>query len=133
MPRLTAEKSASKYYEASEKSLVRFRQTLQRLVAVLQERGVNKELGIEIKNPGDGFTFDYVLGIANRLQEGRENALQMKTCKTFIRRCYRKVEGSRGVIGGILEMVPNDAYGSVISGGFTLIMAVSKLQDALWL
>ncbi|KAK1750915.1 hypothetical protein QBC47DRAFT_392885 [Echria macrotheca] len=130
---------AKKYYEASEKSFIRFRQTLQRLVTLLQERGVDKELGIDIKDPGDGFTFDYVLGIANRLQEGRENALQMNTCKTFIRRCYRKVEDSRGVIGGILEMVPNDAYGSVISGGFTLILAAvekhAKEREAIqkWL
>ncbi|KAK5653013.1 hypothetical protein OQA88_9299 [Cercophora sp. LCS_1] len=110
-------------YATSQKSVARFQQTLKKLAAVLSERGVDKELGIEIKQPGDvGFNFQYLLGITNKLQEGR-NTPKTKTCKTFVRECYRKVEDRRGVIVGILEMVPNDMYGSVLSGGFTLIMA----------
>lgn len=35
------------------------------------------------------------------------------------------MEDNRGVIEGILAMIPVDIYGSVISGGFTLILAVS--------
>ncbi|KAK3349667.1 hypothetical protein B0T25DRAFT_591901 [Lasiosphaeria hispida] len=112
----------SKCYAESQKSLVRFKQTLERLAVVLRERNVEMELGVVIKDPSE-FTLDYVLGIANKIQEGRENSLDAKSCKAFIRRCYRKFEKKRGVVGAILSMVPDDAYGSVISGGFTLILA----------
>ncbi|KAK0707757.1 hypothetical protein B0H67DRAFT_588512 [Lasiosphaeris hirsuta] len=112
----------SKCYAESQKSLVRFKQTLERLAIVLRERNVETELGVVIKDPSE-FTVDYVLGIANKIQEGRENSLDAKSCKAFIRRCYRKFEKKRSVVGAILTMVPDDAYGSVISGGFTLILA----------
>jgi hypothetical protein len=117
----------AKYYEESEKSMVKFQQTLERLTTVLKTRNVDKELQIDaIKSPSDpGFNLEYVLTITNKLQEGRENALYAKTCKGFIRRCYRKAERhlQKDSVEGILSLIPNDMYGSAISGGFTLILA----------
>jgi hypothetical protein len=103
--------------------MVTFRQTLQRFVAVLKRRKVDDELGIVIKDPSE-FTVEYILEITNKIGESRENSMKTKSCKSFIRKCYRKVEDNRGVIGGILTMVPDDVYGSVISGGCSLILAV---------
>ncbi|KAK4443249.1 hypothetical protein QBC34DRAFT_443561 [Podospora aff. communis PSN243] len=118
---------AAKYYEESAKSMVKFQQTLERLTAILKTRNVEKELQIDaIKSPNDpSFNLEYVLSITNKLQEGRENAVYAKTCKGFIRRCYRKAERhlQKDTVQGILGLVPNDVYGSVISGGFTLILA----------
>jgi hypothetical protein len=96
--------------------------TLRRLVATLKERRVEERLGITLKDPS-GFNFEYILGIVNKLKDGRD-APKSKSCKSFIRSCYRKVEDNRGVIGGILEMIPDDIYGSVLSGGFSLILMV---------
>ncbi len=114
----------AKCYEESQKRVVRFQQTLQRLAAVLRERHVEEELGIAIKDPRE-FTLDYVIELTEKIHEGRENGLKIRSCKNFAKRCFRKVQENRQVIDGILGLVPDDIYGSVISGGFSLIMAVS--------
>ncbi|RSL39554.1 hypothetical protein CEP53_013973 [Fusarium sp. AF-6] len=109
-------------YNQSQKSLEKFRRTLQRFVAILKERNVDTQLNITIKDPSQ-FTCDYVLHIIDKIRETRESAAKTRSCKNFVRRCYRKMEDNRGAIEGFLTMIPNDIYGSVISGGFVMIMA----------
>lgn len=116
--------SITKCYQESEKRMAKFQQTLQSFVYLLRERNVDKELNIEIKDPGD-LTMEDVLTIIGKIQESR-NTKQVKSCKDFIHKCYRKAESKRGIAEAALTMIPNDAYGSVISGGFTLILAVSN-------
>ena len=120
--------SINKHYEKSKERAETFHGTLQRFVAVLKERNVDKELNIIIKDPSE-FTPNYILGIVDKIQEGRDSAPYTKSCKTFIRRCYRKVEDNRDVIQGFLDMIPDDVYGSVISSGFTFLMVVSLVYD----
>ncbi|KAK0616336.1 hypothetical protein B0T14DRAFT_433805 [Immersiella caudata] len=127
--------NAAKYYEESEKAMAQFQQTLERLTTTLKSRNVQKELQIAdgIKSPNDpGFNLEYVLSITNMLQESRENALYAKTCKGFIRRCYRRAERhlQKDSVEAILGLIPNDMYGSVISGGFTLILAAVEKHAA---
>ncbi|KAI1083012.1 hypothetical protein F5B20DRAFT_528212 [Whalleya microplaca] len=113
-------------YKQSPKHMVTFRQTLQRLVVILKDRNVDIPLDISIEKPSN-LTIDGVLKIVNKIEEGRNNSAKIRSCKNFIRRCYRKVEDNRDVIGTIITMLPTDSYGSLISGGFTLIMvAVEK-------
>ncbi|EEU37124.1 uncharacterized protein NECHADRAFT_86736 [Fusarium vanettenii 77-13-4] len=109
-------------YQQSQQSLETFRRTLQRLIAILRERNVDTQLNIDIKDPSD-FTCEYVLQIINKIRETRESATKTRSCKNFVRRCYQKIEDNRSAIEGFLTMIPNDAYGSVISGGFAMIMA----------
>ncbi|RSM19485.1 hypothetical protein CDV31_001645 [Fusarium ambrosium] len=109
-------------YRQSQKSLQTFRWTVQKLVAVLKERNVDTQLNITIKDPSE-FTCDYVLQLIDKIQERRDNAIKTSSCKNFVRRCYQKVEDNRGAIEAFLTIIPNDAYGSVISGGFAMIMA----------
>ncbi|RSL48350.1 hypothetical protein CEP54_012953 [Fusarium duplospermum] len=96
--------------------------TLAHKGVVFEERKVDAQLNITIKDPSE-FTCDYVLQLIDKIQERRDNATMTSSCKNFVRRCYRKVEDNRGAIEGFLTMIPNDAYGSVISGGFAMIMA----------
>ncbi|ETS76966.1 hypothetical protein PFICI_10840 [Pestalotiopsis fici W106-1] len=111
----------ARFYTQSESSMEAFRDvTLRRLVATLKERRIEEQLGISLKDPSE-FNFEYVLSIVNKLKDARD-APNSNSCKNFIRRCFRKVEDNRGVIGGILEMLPGDIYGSVLSGGFSLIL-----------
>lgn len=102
---------------------MKFRSTLTRFGSILKERKVDTQLDIRIKDPNE-FTMDYVFEITRKISEGGNITAKTRSCKNFIQRCYRKVEDNRNVIGGILGMLPNDTYGSMISGGFTLIMAV---------
>lgn len=108
--------------------MVTFRQTLKDFVTILRERNVDSQLDIVFRDPSD-FTVEYILHIINRLGESNKNPSKTKSCKNFIRSWYRKLEDNKGIMEGILTMVPNDIYGSVISGGFTLILAVSLARE----
>ncbi|KAM7192882.1 hypothetical protein V8F20_008679 [Naviculisporaceae sp. PSN 640] len=110
-----------KCYQESQKRMAKFQQTLENFVRLLRERNVDKELNVEIKNP-DQLTMEDALSIISKIQEGRDTK-EVKSCKDFIYKCYRKAESKRGIADAVLTMIPNDAYGSVISGGFTLILA----------
>lgn len=103
---------------------------LQKLVAVLRERNVNTQLDLDIKDPSE-FTCEYVLQIINKIGEIRDSAAKTRSCKNFVRRCYQKVEDNRSAIDGFLTMIPSDVYGSVISGGYAMIMAV-RLEAVVW-
>ncbi|KAM7212415.1 hypothetical protein V8F06_012184 [Rhypophila decipiens] len=111
----------TKCYDESRKRMAKFQHTLQSFVRLLRERNVDNELNVEIKDPED-LTMADALEIIGKIQEGR-NSKQVKSCKDFIHKCYRKAESKRAVAEAVLTMIPNDAYGSVISGGFTLILA----------
>ncbi|KAM7204874.1 hypothetical protein V8F33_001463 [Rhypophila sp. PSN 637] len=111
----------TKCYEESQKRMIKFQNTLQSFVRLLRERNVDNELNVEIKDP-EHLTMADALAIIGKIQEGR-NSKQVKSCKDFVHKCYRKAESKRAVAEAVLSMIPNDAYGSVISGGFTLILA----------
>ncbi|KAK3368359.1 hypothetical protein B0H63DRAFT_534533 [Podospora didyma] len=74
--------------------------------AMLSPQEVPAEEIEDIKNPND-FTIDYVLQIISKIREVRDGR-HVKTCKAFIRKCYRKVEDHQGVIQAIQTMVPSD-------------------------
>jgi hypothetical protein len=103
-----------------------FRRTLKAFVGVVKQINADSQLNIPIKDPTE-LTLGDCLGILNQITEHSESSSKTRSCKKFIRGCYRKVEDNREIIGEILAIVPMDIYGSVISGGFTLILAVSCL------
>ncbi|KAI0844816.1 hypothetical protein F5Y00DRAFT_266238 [Daldinia vernicosa] len=115
----------SKYYERSLESKRNFLRTLKNFVSILRDRKIESELNIVIKDPSETheFTFEYVLGIIDKIGESRNNSTKTRSCKNFIRRCYHKLEDNRDVFEGILDMIPDDIYGSILSGGFALILA----------
>lgn len=104
--------------------MLKFRSTLANFAAMLKDRNVGSKLNVVIKDPSE-FTMDYILEIINGLGKASEHPSKTTLCKKFIKSCYRKVEGNKDVIEGFLTMIPDDIYGSVISGGFTLILAAS--------
>ncbi|KAI4601826.1 hypothetical protein KJ359_010691 [Pestalotiopsis sp. 9143b] len=121
--------NAAILYSKSQSSMETFRDvTMRRLVTTLKKAHVEERLGVTLKDPSE-FDVEYILGIVGKLRDAKD-APSTKSCKNFIRSCYRRVEDNRGVIGEILEMVPGDIYGSVLSGGFSLILTVSTLYCA---
>ncbi|KAL9112648.1 MAG: hypothetical protein Q9187_007750 [Circinaria calcarea] len=116
-----------KYYDQSKTSMAIFHRTLKNFVTLLKERKVDSQLNIVIKDPSE-FTVEYIMDIISRLGESSENPSKTILCKNFIQRCCWNVEKNRGVIEGILTMIPGDIYGSVISGGFILILAAIEKQ-----
>lgn len=112
------------YYKLSNEKMKEFQDTLKRFSVTLKSRKIFKKLGVEIREPGD-YNLDYVLSIAKLIEERREGADNTRDCKRFIRKCFRGAAKHKDVLTGIISMAPSDIYGSVISGGFTLILAVS--------
>ncbi|KAF7956721.1 hypothetical protein EAE96_004051 [Botrytis aclada] len=114
--------SVESCYEQSKTSMETFSGTLKKFAAILRERKVDSNLKIVIRDPSE-FDLQYVLGIVNNLSEGGDSSSKTGLFKKFIHSCYQKVENNKAVIEGILSLIPSDIYGSVISGGFTLILA----------
>ena len=103
--------------------LVQFRETLEAFTQTLQSRGIFKKLGIEACDPAR-CDIQYVLRVANAIHEHREGSKDTRSIKRFMERCSRRATANKATISALLSMVPNDLYGSIISGGFSLILAV---------
>ncbi|KAF2635659.1 hypothetical protein P280DRAFT_536075 [Massarina eburnea CBS 473.64] len=112
----------NKYYEESRKSRETFRRTLTAFAAEVKQINDDSKLKMDIKDPSE-FTLEYSLGIVNEITESRDNAAKTRSCKNFIRGCYRKVEDHRSGVERFLNVIPSDIYGSVISRGFVVILA----------
>ena len=115
--------SWKKVYEESAKTKEVFCASLKNLAVLLKERKVDQQLNITIKDPNE-FSMEYILEVINKIEQGKDTEGRTKACKNFVRRCHRKMEDNKAVVDGILAMVPTDIYGSVLSGGITLILAV---------
>lgn len=111
-------------YKLSQTKMRDFQQTLTRFTETLQKRKVFTKLGIPSRDPRN-FDLDYVLSIATRISERRDTDEETRICKRFIRKICQKTTKHKNVLSGLISLAPSDIYGSVISGGFTLILAVS--------
>jgi hypothetical protein len=116
-------------YKQSTEQMEKFKETLRKFLVTLNTRKMFKKLNVEIKEP-KVYDIDYVLSIAKLIEERREEAENTRVCKRFIRKCLRGVVKHKDVLTGIINMAPSDVYGSVISGGFTVILAVSPMSFA---
>lgn len=113
-------------YKLSEAKMKDFQQTLTRFTETLQRRKVFAKLGVPPRKP-QNFDLDYVLSIATRISEWRDENEETHICKRFIRKICQKTTKHKNVLSGLISLAPSDTYGSLISGGFTLILAVSPL------
>lgn len=100
-----------------------FQETLQKFAKTLQSRKVFKNLNIEPRDPAN-YDLHYVLDIASSIHENKEGAENTRSIKSFAKKCFRGVNKHKTTLECLFSMVPNDIYGSAISGGFSLILAV---------
>ncbi len=105
----------------------KFYETLKNLTVNLQKKNVFDKLGLQARDPSE-YTLEYVLSLAETINDKRTEGEDASTCKKFIKSCFRSINKRSGTIAGLIDMVPKDIYGSVISGGFTLILTVCTLQ-----
>lgn len=104
--------------------------TLQKFATTIKERGLDRKLKIALKDPKD-YSMSDVLSIARKIQEKHRDADKVKSAMGHIRKCFRFAEDHHGQLSRLLKFVPNDSYGTVISGGFTMILGVSPLPETL--
>ena len=121
--------SEIEYYRVSVEKLQDFQNTLTGFVKTLKSKKLDQRLSIELKDPKD-YKLEDVLEIATKLQGSKDASEDTRSCMRVIRKCFRVTAKHTTTLTDILKLVPNDSYGSVIVGGFTLILAVSTFQLA---
>lgn len=107
----------------SQGKMKEFQEALTRFSETLQKRKVFSRLGVQRRDPRE-FDLEYVLSIATRISEWRDQDEDTRVCKRFIRKVCLKAAKHKDVLSGLISLAPSDSYGSVISGGLTLILAV---------
>lgn len=112
------------YYVESKKRIKLFEETLGRFSETLEKHDLAKKLDITLKKPNE-YNLKDVIHIADSVYEKHKTAADVKSCTGAIRKCFRFVGKNASPLQCLLNFVPSDSYGSVISGGFTVILAVS--------
>ncbi|KAK7709976.1 hypothetical protein SLS63_013118 [Diaporthe eres] len=110
------------YHKASRARMQEFQITLQKFHQHMEKRK-DKDTSIKLKSPDD-YTFKDVLEITTKLHEDHKSASQVRNCMGLIRKLFRGVGENSSILESLLKFVPNDTYGSVICGGFSMILTV---------
>lgn len=103
-----------------------FEQTLERFSQTLEKHDLAKKMDITLKKPNE-YTLTDVIRIADKVYEKHKTAADVQSCTGVIRKCFRFVGQNASPLQCLLKFVPNDPHGSIIYGGFTVILAVSSL------
>lgn len=111
------------YHEKPRERLEQFNLTLAAFQQNLIDRMVDTRFAISIKDIQD-YTLDDVLQIANTVQQRRKKLDNVNKCTKRIKKFFRAAGKYASTFKKLLAFVPSDAYGSVICGGFTLILEV---------
>ncbi|KAF7538713.1 hypothetical protein G7054_g2751 [Neopestalotiopsis clavispora] len=111
------------YFVESQKRVETFKQTLALFQKNLIDRKVDKRYEIEIKD-ASSYTLDDVLKIAKVVQKKHSDADQVHSCMGRLKKFFHATGRNATTFKRLLAFVPDDVYGSVICGGFTVILGV---------
>ncbi|OCL12018.1 hypothetical protein AOQ84DRAFT_421489 [Glonium stellatum] len=95
---------------------------------MIREKKLDQRLGITIKEPKE-YKLEDVILIARKIYDSSEASKNTHACMRVIRRFFVSVTKHKSTLENILSLAPTDLYGSLISGGFTLILAVSEKHE----
>ncbi|KAL8300752.1 hypothetical protein RB593_010210 [Gaeumannomyces tritici] len=116
------------YYAESQKKVAALKT---RLVDFSKKmHGLDNGYKIAHKAP-EQYGMNDVLDIVRRIENKHRTLDKVMSCSGIIRRCFRAAGENSGAIEGLLSFAPNDIYGSVISGGFTLILGALERADKI--
>ncbi|TDZ24909.1 hypothetical protein Cob_v002441 [Colletotrichum orbiculare MAFF 240422] len=118
----------TKCFDESKDHLVKFEATLKSFIQHMSTRKTFQNLGIDPKDPRC-CSLEFVFRVTTAAVENRDGTGSLRTCKDFARKCARSAGKRDTALGAILSMIPNDIYGSVISGGFMTIIAVANEKE----
>ncbi|KAK7956485.1 uncharacterized protein PG986_005707 [Apiospora aurea] len=118
------------YHKESRERLEQFKKTLAAFQQNLIDRKVDTRFGITIKDAQD-YTLDDVLQIASTVQERNKKLHNVSKCTSGIKRLLRATGRNASTFKKLLGFVPSDAYGSVICGGFTMILGALERAESL--
>lgn len=114
--------SSENYYEPSTKTLEDFKKTLETFKKTLRRNRVGEKLNVQLK---DNYGFEDVMDIATKLKDSHESDSSVGTCMAKIKSAFKTIGKRKGVLANLLSFAPNDSYGIILCGGFTVILGVS--------
>ncbi|KAK8042369.1 hypothetical protein PG994_012852 [Apiospora phragmitis] len=118
------------YHKESRERLEQFKKTLAAFQQNLIDRKVDTKFDVTIKDAQD-YTLDDVLQIANTVQERHKKLDNVNKCTRGIKKLFRATGRNASTFKKLLAFVPSDAYGSVICGGFTMILGALERAESL--
>ncbi|KAH8887910.1 hypothetical protein GQ53DRAFT_844008 [Thozetella sp. PMI_491] len=116
------------YQADTKEKMAQLKKTLSNFVATIKERGFDKKLNITLKDL-DQYNLADVIDISDRIAERHRNADKAGGCMGLIRKCFHFAGKNRSMFHKVLECIPEDIYGSVISGGFTIILTALERAE----
>ncbi|KAI1258015.1 hypothetical protein MGN70_001060 [Eutypa lata] len=118
------------YFKESQERSAQFKKTLLDFCKILKKQNLDGTLGIKLKEP-ESYTLKDVTEIAQKLQERKQQSESTTGCLGAIRRLFKRALNEKGVLTSMLNFIPNDTYGTLISGGFTMILAAVDRNESL--
>lgn len=121
------------YFVESQKRVEKFKETLALFQKNLVDRKVDRRYEIAIKD-ANSYTLQDVLQIAKIVQKKHSDADQVHSCMGRLKKFFHATGRNASTFKRLLAFVPDDVYGSVICGGFTVILGVciGLLYYRLW-
>jgi hypothetical protein len=120
------------YYKESQERLKQFQITLAAFQKNLVGRKIDQRYEVDIKDATD-YTLNDVLRIAQTVQQKHKDADKVHSCMGRIRKFFRATGKNSSTFKKLIEaFAPNDIYGSVICGGFTVILGVRSQLVLMW-
>lgn len=112
-----------KYYQASRDKRKEFEALLTDFSKLIDDRQLQKRLQVKSKGLNE-YRMQDVLEIAEMVQTTHGNKSKVREHTAILRKCFASVGRNQGAVNNLLKFIPNDTYGSVICGGFTMILTV---------
>jgi hypothetical protein len=114
---------AQDHFAESQKQVEKFKETLALFQKNLVDRKVASKYEIEIKD-ADSYTLEDVLKIAQVVQHKHDVSDEVHSCMGRLKKFFRATGRNATTFKRLLAFMPDDIYGSVICGGFTVILGV---------
>ncbi|KAF2021281.1 hypothetical protein BU24DRAFT_446333 [Aaosphaeria arxii CBS 175.79] len=118
------------YLKESEEKMKQLEKSLNNFCKIIKDRGFDKKLNICLKDP-EGYNSTEILEIVGKIEHSHKNADKVKSCMGRIRKCFHFMGENSGQMQRLVGFVPNDKYGSVISGGFTIILGAAERAEEI--
>lgn len=118
------------YFVESQKRVEKFKETLALFQKNLVDRKVDRRYEIAIKD-ANSYTLQDVLQIAKIVQKKHSDADQVHSCMGRLKKFFHATGRNASTFKRLLAFVPDDVYGSVICGGFTVILGTLERLETL--
>lgn len=112
------------HLRTSGKPSLEFEKALRELCGLIKKHQ-GSGLDLEIKSPTD-YKVEDVLEIVEKIAKKHRGEEKIEGFRGKVRRLFLTVGSNKSILDNLISFVPNDSYGSIISGGFTIILGVSQ-------